>query len=234
MIDTITKEKLIAEEPENHLIIKPLLRGRDIKKYKFGQSQLWIINTHNGLKSEKLAPIDVEKVFPSIYNFLFADKEKLTSRIDKGDTWANLRSCAYIKEFEKEKIVFTKSSKVQAFAYDNQKHFLLNTSYMLVGEKLKYLLAILNSRLVQFAFKNFYQSGGIEGEITIQAIEQIPIVYPNYSQELELVKLVDEILIGSSKKKQIESNILESQIDQLVYKLYELTDEEIKIVEGNG
>ncbi|TAF75596.1 MAG: class I SAM-dependent DNA methyltransferase [Bacteroidetes bacterium] len=230
VIDGATKNKLLAEDKKNSSIIKPLLRGRDIKKYKFDKGLLWLINSHNGLKSEKLKSIDVPRTYPSVFEHLLKHKERLINRIDKGDDWSNLRNCAYLKEFEKEKIVFTKASKIQAFAYDNQGHFVLNTSYILVGEKLKYLLAFLNSKLFQFAFKKFYQSGGIDGEITIQSIEQIPIVYPTAKQESILIKIVDKII--DLKQKNKTTTDLETQIDQLVYKLYELTEEEIKIVEN--
>lgn len=231
VIDLETKNKLIKEDKKNIEIIKPLIRGRDIKKYKFEPNQMWLINSHNGIKTEKIQPIDINKNHPSIYAFFQKFEKQLITRIDKGNHWSNLRNCAYLKEFEKEKIVFTKASKIQSFAYDNQGYFLLNTSYILVGEKLKYLLGLLNSKLLQFAFIKFYQSGGIEGEITVQAIEQIPVVYPTVKQESVLIKLVDKII--DLKQKNIDTTTLENQIDQLVYQLYELTEEEIKIVENN-
>ncbi|TAF44669.1 MAG: class I SAM-dependent DNA methyltransferase [Sphingobacteriales bacterium] len=232
VIDLETKNRLINENKKNAEIIKPLLRGRDIKKYGFEKRLLWLINTHNGLKSEKLNPVNVPETFPSIYNYLNNFKEKLLNRIDKGNDWFNLRNCTYLKEFEKEKLVFTKASKIQAFAYDNKGHFVLNTSYILVGEKLKYLLGILNSKFFQFAFIKFYQSGGIDGEITVQAIEKVPIFYPNPKEENLMIKLVDKII--ELKEKNKNTTALETQINQLVYQLYNLTEEEIKIVEGNG
>ncbi len=230
VIDTLTKDKLIAEDKKNKAIIKPLLRGRDIKKYKFQQNELWLIFTQKGFNENKNK---------SIINYLNKYKLELTPKNNKDEigrkpgnyNWFEIQDVSvYSKEFEKEKLVFTKASKVQAFAYDNEGHFLLNTSYMLTGEKLKYLLAILNSKLINFAFKNFYQSGGIDGEITIQAIEQIPIVYPTEKQELKLIKIVDEILQVRENRRQDDIIILEARIDQLVYQLYDLTEEEIKIV----
>ncbi len=234
IIDESTKNRLIKEDKNNSKIIKPLLRGRDIKRYSFDKNLLWLINTHNGIKIEKVKPINVEKSYPTIFTFLEKHKSKLIKRLDKGDDWTNLRNCAYLKEFEKEKLVFTKASKIQSFAYDSEGHFVLNTSYILTGEKLKYLLALLNSKLVKFVFKNFYQSGGIEGEITVQAIEQIPIIYPSEKQDIKITKLVCEILSIKEKNLKADTNALETQIDQLVYKLYDLTEEEIKIIEGNG
>ncbi len=231
VIDENTKNKLVKEDKKNTSIIKPLLRGRDIKKYGFEKGLLWLINAHNGLKSRQLEPLDIENNFSSIYNYLNQHKTALINRTDKGDHYTNLRNCAYLEEFEKEKLVFTKASKIQAFAYDKEGHFVLNTSYILVGEKLKYLLALLNSKLFQFAFKNFYQSGGIDGEITIQAIKQIPIVYPTEKQELKINKIVEKIILLKEKKLIADTTALETQIDQLVYQLYELTEEEIKIIE---
>ncbi len=233
VIDKVIKDKLIDLDKKNNEVIKPLLKGRDIKKYKFEKGLQWLINTHNGLKSDNINPIDVSKSYPSIFNHLQSYKNQLTIRIDKGEDWTNLRNCAYLKEFEKEKLVFTKASKVQAFAYDNMGHFVLNTSYILTGEKLKYLLALLNSKLIHFAFKYFYQSGGIEGEITIQAIEQIPIAIPSQKIELKITSLVENIL-QTKQNPNADTSALEQQIDQLVYQLYELTDEEIKMIEESS
>ncbi len=234
VIDEATKNKLLAADKKNSNVIKPLLRGRDIKKYGFVHNNLWLIFTQRGFNENK---------YKFIIEYLSKFKLKLTPKINDeivgrktgNYKWFEVQDVSvYSKEFEKEKLVFTKASKIQAFAYDNQGHFVLNTSYILTGEKLKYLLAILNSKLVQFAFKNFYQSGGIEGEITIQAIEQIPIAYPTTKQEIKITKLVEQIL---DKKNQNPNSILtnlETQIDQIVYQLYNLTKEEITVIENSS
>ena len=230
IIDTKQKNDLIKLDKKNAAIIKPILRGRDIKKYGFNYEGLWLLNTHNGVKKTNQMAIDVLKDYPTILKYLTPFQNKLETRLDKGKHWSNLRNCTYLNIFEKDKIVFTKASKIQAFAYDAGKHFVLNTSYILTGEKLKYLLAILNAKLIQFSFLHFYQRGGIDGEITIQAIENLPIIYPTAKQETAFIKLVDKIL--AAKNKHIEANTLkyENEIDEMVYELYKLTPAEKETV----
>ena len=100
IIDTETKERLCAEDPKSAEIIKPILRGRDIKRYQADWAGLWLINSQNN------PPINIEN-YPAIKNHLDAFYPQLEKRQDKGVTPYNLRNCAYLAEFEKEKIVKT-------------------------------------------------------------------------------------------------------------------------------
>jgi len=231
IINNETKDKLINENPKCAEIIKPLVRGRDIKKYTIYFPDLWIINTHNGLKNEKIKRISLEKKYENILNYLKLHETKLKKRVDVGDEWYNLRNCKYLPLFEKNKIVFTKASKQQSFAYDTNNYYLLNTSYFISGENLKYLLGVLNSKLINFAFKNFYQSGGIEGEMSLQAIENFPIKFSK-SIENKIIKLVDKILLLKKENSENDISKIEQQIDNEIYKLYNLTEDEIKIIES--
>ncbi len=254
IIDENTKNELIKKDPKSSEIIKPILRGRDIKRYEVNFAELYIINSHNN------PPVDIEN-YPAIKEHLDNYYPQLEKRGDKGKTSYNLRNCAYLKEFEKEKIVFSKASKEQSFSYVTNLFYLQNTSYMMTGKNLKFLLAILNSKTAKYIFLNFLQAGGINGEITLQAIELLPIPKINEEVQKPFIKLVDEILEAKQKikdykplldeaiknnnfdreialKKELENleNICttnEKTIDQMVYKLYDLTPDEIKIVENN-
>jgi hypothetical protein len=230
IIDGKKKEELIAQDHKNAEIINPILRGRDIKRYRAEFADLWIINSHNGVKEKNIPRVDIIKDYPIVYKHLQNFQEELKTRQDQGDHWTNLRNCAYLEVFKNEKIIFSKASQQKSFAYDFDCRFLQNTSYFISGNNLKYLLALLNSNFINFAFLKFYQSGGIEGEITLQAIEKIPIPPLSESDQEPFVLLVAQII--AKKEQQINTTELEAQIDQLVYKLYNLTEEEIKIVEG--
>ena len=253
IIDGKTKDELIAQDPKSAEVIKPILRGRDIKRYKAEFADLWLINipkgyTIKGKNTEKetenilrepmprygyyeidYAWIWFEKQLPAIAKHLKPFQEKAKKRLDMGDYWWELRACAYLNDFEKEKIVFSKASQEKSFSFDFRNNFLLNTSYFISGNNLKYLIVFLNSNFINFAFLKFYQGGGIEGEITLQAIENIPIPELSEADQQPFIDLVNQIL---AKKEQGEDSIaLEKEIDQMVYGLYELTEEEIKIVE---
>ena len=229
VIDDKTKNKLISENPKCSEIIKPLLRGRDIDKFSVNFQNLWIINIHNGLKKENIKRIVLEKKYPNLLSYLGQFQDKLKIRQDIGEEWYNLRNCTYLPMFEKPKIVFTKASKQQAFAYDTDNYYLLNTSYFISGENLKYLLGLLNSKLMNFCFKKFYQSGGIEGEISLQAIENFPIKFSEKFYK-KITELVDKII--ENKKQNKETKKLEQEIDKTVYKIYGLSKEEIQIIEN--
>ena len=141
-----------------------------------------------------------------------------------------MRACDYYDEFEKEKICFSKASKIQSFCIDKNQNYLLNTSYYLSHDNSNYyLLSILNSKLARFSFLKFYQSGGIFGEITLQGIMEFPVIKINDIQQLYLNKLIEYIL----RKKENNENTSkeEREIDIMVYKLYELTYYEVKTVD---
>jgi hypothetical protein len=254
IIDGKTKNELVALDPKSAEVIKPILRGRDIKRYKAEFADLWLINIPKGytIKGKNIeketknnlsepmprygyyeidyAWIWFERQLPAIAKHLKPFEEKAKKRLDMGDYWWELRACAYLDDFEKEKIIFSKASQEKSFSFDFKYTFLLNTSYFISGNNLKYLIVFLNSNFINFAFLKFYQGGGIEGEITLQAIENIPIPLLSEPEQQPFIDLVNQIL---AKKEQGEdTTALENEIDQMMYGLYGLTEEEIKIVEG--
>jgi type I restriction-modification system DNA methylase subunit len=260
IIDTQTRNRILAnckdeeERKRTEEIIKPVLRGRDIERYRYKWAGLWIIIIPAGWTNEHRGQEDPEeffkKTFPALYNHFmsFANvkgKGKgLFDRDDQGDYWWELRPCDYYPEFEKEKIVFNKTTKGDyAFAYDFQKCFVNQSTYIMVSQRYnqKLLLGILNSQLFRFAYREFYAGGGIEGEITIFTLEKFPL--PPIRKETQpladqIVQRVDKILsltqspdFETSREKQEKVKELEREIDQLVYKLYGLTEEEIRVIE---
>ena len=113
IIDGKKKDALIAKDPKNVEIIKPILRGRDIKRYKAEFADLWLINTHNGYTDKngrRIPRVDVKKDYPAIWEYLNGINKimegQVEKRYDQGDHWSNLRNCAYFNEFEKEKIFY--------------------------------------------------------------------------------------------------------------------------------
>ncbi|CCY76456.1 putative uncharacterized protein [Brachyspira sp. CAG:700] len=230
IIDEETKDNLILEDKKSKEIIKPLLRGRDIKRYSYDFKNLYLINTHNGIKEKNILPIDINK-YSAIKKHLDKYYSDLEVRQDKGITPYNLRNCAYLEDFEKSKIIFNKASRVNAFYLDDKgKYYGDVTIYILSAEKLHYLLAILNSKMFYFAYNKFYAGGGIEGELTIFTLENFPIPEVDKKTEKEIINLVEKVIEG--KEKGIDTRELEGEIDKIVYELYNLNENEIKIIEG--
>ncbi|MCQ2633799.1 class I SAM-dependent DNA methyltransferase [Helicobacter pylori] len=237
--------KTQEERKRTERLIKPILRGKDIKRYSYEWAHLWVINTHNGYTSNfksKIPPIDIEK-YPAIKTHLDAHYDTITTRCDQGDTPYHLRNCAYLEDFEKEKIVYGEIVQEPRFYLDNGEcelgyFYAEATSFILTGEHLRYLLGMLHSKLITFAFKTFYAGGGL-GESSYRYkkafIERLPI--PKITEKNQ--ELADKITDGAKqilalKEKDPKANTqkLEKEIDALVYQLYHLTDEEIKIIEN--
>lgn len=230
-----------AEKERTAKLIRKMLRGRDIKRYSYEWAGLWVINTHNGYKNqngEKVEAINI-KHYPSLKKHFDEFYPQLEKRADKGLTPYNLRNCVYIEEFEKEKIVYSEIVRKPQFYLDVNLNFYAEaTSFILTGENLKYLIAFLNNDFVAFIFKTFYAGGNL-GENGFRYkkafLEKLPIPKINSkNQKLanELVNLVDEILKAKEQDKNANTQELENKINSLVYKLYNLTEEEIKIIEG--
>ncbi len=233
IVDEKKKNELIAADEKNSEIIKPIIRGRDLKKYSYAFQNIYLITTHNGIKSIGLKRVDSEIEYPTIYEHLKCFLPKVEMRSDMGDHWSNLRNCAYLEDFEKEKIIWGEISDKPKFAYDDKKYFAEATTFLMTGEKLKFLLAILNSKVSEWYFNLIGTTTGMgTNRWKKYKIELLPIKQPSEDQENEIENLVNEILKNKKNNLQTRTTDLESQIDQLVYKLYDLTEEEIKIVEG--
>ncbi|WQZ57465.1 class I SAM-dependent DNA methyltransferase [Helicobacter pylori] len=242
--DAQKDERGMSERERTIELIKPILRGKDIKRYSYEWAGEWVINTHNGYTSafkSKIPPIDIEK-YPATKVHLDSYYDAIATRSDQGDTPYHLRNCAYLEDFEKEKIVYSEIVQEPRFYLDNGEcelgyFYAEATSFILTGEHLRYLLGMLHSKLITFAFKTFYAGGGL-GESGYRYkkafIERLPIPkITTKNQELadKIIALVDKILKSKEKDPKANTQELEKEIDALVYQLYHLTDEEIKIIE---
>ena len=259
IINRETRDMLINADFKNSEVIKPLLRGRDIKKYDINFAELYLINIHNGTKNTEAININD---YPKIKEWLDTFEPKLSKRSDKGKTPYNLRNCAYLDDFEKEKIVYAEMVQSPQFYYDKDGYNILNTAYLIVGKNLKYLIAFLNSNFITYAFKKYYSGGGL-GKNGLRYIrnfvEKLPI--KPYENETYLEDKVTEILTinkkisdykillerAKSNKKydeiidleklledsQLLVQKLEYEINQEVYKIYGLTQKEIDFIEKN-
>lgn len=242
--DVQKDERGMSERERTKELIKPILRGKDIKRYSYEWAHLWVINTHNGYTSapkSKIPPIDIEK-YPATKAHLDAHWDTIATRSDQGDTPYNLRNCAYLEDFEKEKIVYGEIVQEPRFYLDNGEcelgvFYAEATSFILTGEHLRYLLGMLHSKLITFAFKTFYAGGGL-GESGYRYkkafIERLPIPkITEKNQELadKITDCAERILKLKEKDPKANTQRLEKEIDALVYQLYNLTDEEIKIIE---
>ena len=224
IIDKVKKEEILAncqtdeERQKTAEIIRPILRGRDIKRYGYEFADLYLINTHNGVKEKGIKRINIED-YPAVKAHLDLFYPQLEKRADQGDTPYNLRNCAYIEDFSKQKIVYSNMCSEPSF-YLDENGFLTNQKcFILTGEYLKFLIAFFNSTLFKYTFWDNFPVLGAKGrELSKIFMIEIPVIKPPKEIEIKI------------------SNLLDSQnyenIDKLIYELYSLTDEEISFIEN--
>jgi len=242
IINNTTKNELIKQDNTSELILKPILKGADIKKWYLFPSSNYLIYSITG--------IDINK-YDIVYNYLEKYKKILENVWEAKHgkkKWYELRGCNYYEDFSKEKIIYTRLSNANPFSLSLDGEFCLDSAGFIITNDNKYYLGILNSKLILFYFKLSSVIWGKDGvkwfgdNFDTLPIKTIDLL--NSSEKFQhdkMVKMVDQMLEVQKKyhsaktenektiyKKQID--ILDNQIDKLVYKLYKLTKEEIKVI----
>lgn len=231
-----TRNELIEFNNKNVEYIYPLLRGKDIKRWKYDYSDWfmlfipWHFPLHNDSSISKAsieAEVALKKDFPGIYNHLAQFKDELAARnIDETGIryeWYALQRYGsnYWTEFLKEKIVWIEISDRANYAYDEKGHFLTNSAYFISGENLKYLVSVLNSSVADYYF--FQITAKIAGgrkRYTKQYVEQIPIPLIKKQEQVPYEQLVDYVILSKSKADDIVFRFFESLLDGIVFELY--------------
>jgi hypothetical protein len=159
--------------------------------------------------------------------------EKQKTRKKTDHKWFETQDpIAYYAEFEKEKVVYQELTQGSSFTYAQiPSVFVSNTAYLITGNELKYLVSILNSAFIEYAFKKYYSIGlGDKGIRWLnQYMQLLPIANPNHQTKMSFHRLVENILVSRHNGKKTQD--LESQIDLMVYKLYELSYSEAKLID---
>ncbi|EGK8127259.1 class I SAM-dependent DNA methyltransferase [Campylobacter lari] len=237
--EILAKCKDEAEKERTAKLIRKMLRGRDIKRYSYEWAGLWVIGTFPSLN------IDIEQ-YPSLKSYLSKFLPRIKQSGEKGcrkktsNKWFETQdSIAYYQEFEKEKIVWNPVSGEYLFSYINDPMFFNNSLFMMTSDEvsLKYILAFMNSNCYKWLITlktNLIQTGSYAYGAK-DKIEKLPIPKINSKNEKlanELISLVDEILVLKEQDKKANTKTQEAKINSIVYKLYNLNEEEIKIIEG--
>lgn len=229
IIDESKRQELVAKDSKSAEILRPILRGREIESYYTEWDGGYLVNTHNGIKFIKIEPIDVNN-YPVIKNHIDSFAPKVFQRYDQGNSPYNLRNCAYLKEFEKEKLIWKRIGSKLRFTYSNEEIFCLDSTCIATGEKMKYLTAFLNSKICHYQlFEKAPRTGMGDLIISVQALEPLLAFYPNDKQEAQLSNLASQII--DYKKQGKNTNNLELQIDLILYRLYDLSYSEVKIID---
>lgn len=222
VINRAKRDELIAQDPKSAEVIKPFLRGRDVKRWKVDNPDLWLIFTRRG--------IDINK-YPAIKKHLEHYKPQLMPGVPGGRKpgpyeWYEIQdNIAYWKEFEQPKIVYPDIYTRQSFTVDRDGYFCANTCYFIPTNE-TWLAGLLNSSAVEWFYR--LTSNSVRGgylRAFSDYMEQIPIPKATSETKLLLTRLVDYILFLSSQpltaaRDGLMVPFLEQIIDALVYELY--------------
>lgn len=216
IISTDKREEILAncqtddERLRTAELIRPILRGRDIKRYGYDWADLWLINTHNGIRGVK-PRIDIND-YPAVKAHLDQHWDKISKRADKGDTPYNLRNCAYLDLFFQPKICWKAIGRNLAFSIVESGTFLTApASFISAGSYNEYILAFLCSNVgTYFIYKNSDTTGAGDIMLNIQSLIKFPI----------------------PKNKTVNFNERIDVVNHDIYQAYGLTPSEISYIEN--
>ena len=233
IISTEKRNEILAnckdeeERKRTDNIIRPILRGRDIKRYGYVDNGLFLINTHNGIRG-RLPRIHIED-YPAVKAHLDQYWDKIATRADKGDTPYNLRNCAYLEDFNKSKIVWGEISDRSKFAYEHGGKYIPEaTAFLMVGDHLPYLFCVLNSPLSEWFFSKVGTTTGV-GTVRWKKYTVQQLLLPNITdkQRIKFDKDVEQYIKGTLTKTEFAK-----EVNAEIYKSVGLTDIEIYYVEN--
>ena len=242
IIDQIKYNEFVAADSKSAEILKPILRGRDIKRYKAEWAGLYLIASHNGYRTssgQDVPRINMKRDYPVIFAYLKEVGEGIESgttivkgkglydRDDQGFHWSNLRDCAYFDVFQKEKILIPSMVDKPIYYYDYSSFFGNDKTTIITGKELKYICAIQNSSIAWSYMRQISSSkqGGFF-EIKPMYISKLPIPPLLTNKQKPYESLVDCIQFGHAHDLDLEAKKLEAVVDVMVYGLY--FEEEMK------
>ena len=237
VIDEHTKRQLCKQDPKSSDILMPLVKGREIGRYAINFTGLHLITIEQGWTNANRGRMPAEDfmrtAYPAVYEHLcsFANNG-LRNRQDKGDYWWELRPCSYYPHFHQEKLMWIQLVSDGRFALDTKSMYPLASVFVMTGESIHYLLALLNSNLVNWCMRNISPTSGM-GVLQWKKtyVGKLPIPRISEAKQRPFVALAQKITAAKAVSLPTSTCEMEGKIDALVYKLYGLTSAEIALME---
>ena len=222
IIDSQKRDEILAncqtedERKRTAELIRPILRGRDIKRYGYVDNGLYLINTHNGVRG-RIPRIKIED-YPAVKAHLDQYWDRIATRADKGDTPYNLRNCAYLEDFFKPKITWGNLNLEGTYSYAPEGMFINAPSPFIATTNIA-ILHILNSTIADYYIRSLgvTRNGGYF-EYKPMFVEKLPV------PKTGLDKLMSYPTQPSQKQKQ--------EMAAIIYQLYGLSQQEIDYLEN--
>lgn len=216
--------QIVSRDENCKEILVPHLRGRNIKHYQIEWEGSYLINSHNGIKEEKLSPIDINDYLP-IKEHLDAYYNRIEGRTDKSATPYNLRNCTYLRDFTQKKIIYSIQAKNPAFYLDTEGYYFNDKAFMIVGGHLGYLTAFFNSSLFRYCFfDDFPPIQGGNRELREVIFKRIPVKDVTDTEDAEYERRVMEI--QQMKRDGLQTEDKEHELDLMILAHYGITDPE--------
>ncbi|MCG2659499.1 MAG: Eco57I restriction-modification methylase domain-containing protein, partial [Kiritimatiellae bacterium] len=251
VVDRATRDRLIAEHRSSAEVLKPFAHGSDANKWTVDLRDDWLVyvpwhfplHLENSISgpSERAESL-FKKNYPAIYKHLLSHKSALLKRNTEETgiryEWYALQrwGADYWQEFKESKIIFNETSKELHAFFDETGLYTNKTLFMLIAPQPKPLLAVLLSQTLDWLFRHEFPSWGDPwkgGRVQFRGDRMATVPIPDLPPKVEqsLTKLVDRILSAKHSDAGADVSALERELDKLVYALYGLTPEEIKIVD---
>ena len=244
IVDRATRDRLIAEHPSSELVIKPFLEGRDIKRWRIRDIEKWLLFVPwhfplnddpkiSGVSHEAERQFEIQ--YPAVYAHLLAQKDKLANR-NKSETgvryeWYALQRCAasYSHEFEYPKIIWGNLATKPQFAYTNDNAYLCAPANLIPTNE-KWLVPLLNSTTSHYLMSK----AGAERQNGFYEFKPMyvgPLPIPEATDEKK--SSLEELATTAAQSEGTALAAIEAEINQIVYRLFDLTPDEIRLIESS-
>ncbi len=200
IIDTETRDRLVAQDPRSAELLKPFLKGENIKRWRVEPEGLWLINTPKG-------KVDIED-YPAVRDWLLPFKDKLEARATQQEWWELQQAqLAYQPKFEEPKIIYNRFTDRSNFAFDDQGIFINDAPYCIATDEVS-LLSLLNSRLQWFFLVTGATAlrGGFV-QLLGQYVEPLPIPILNNTQRISLSELGTNCGRSANSRRDVKTNL---------------------------
>ena len=245
VLDEDTRNRLIDEDPASDDLIRPWLQGRDVRRWYVNPTNSYAITIASSanrswpwsdMESEYEAALVFQDNYPAIHEYLFMSEDRLRQRQDKGVFFWELRSCSYYEVFGQPKIIYPIIGKKMRALLDRKNH-LANDKCFIIPVDDAYLLALLNSKVLDLYFRlampcldDPFDGGDMEFRGAF--MERVPIAPANTATKKRLSRLAEKIQTAKERDPKADTETLEQEIDEIVYRLYRLTEKERKLIDS--
>lgn len=223
-IDKRIRDKLIAKDEKSEEIILPVLRGRDIRRHGYKWEGLYILLTGYD--------IDIPTKYPAVFEHLQEHKIKLEKRQDKGLNWWNLRACTYYEDLKKKKIIYPETASTNNCFFDKEGFTLDKTAFFITGSDIEFLYGVIFSNPFTYFYKTFGSGTDLSHsgfQYNKHALLEMNLPMRKDVNDKMYSRIVS--LVSDLYTKEFLRGDIQKEIDNLVYQIYQITDEERNFID---